>query len=159
MILCQCFEGEDMVDNKLVDLSVVEIKKILPNRYPFLLIDGATEIVPGVSAKGYKNVTVNESFFQGHFPDSPLMPGMIQMEALLQTLSLAILTIEGNNGKSVRGRAAKKIRLKERVMPGTRLDIETEVIDWNGSKGIGKAKGIVNGKEVCGAEFEFELID
>ena len=124
-----------------------------------MLIDRVTEVIPRVSAKGYKNVTVNEEYFQGHFPNSPLMPGMIQMESLFQMLSLTVLTIEGNDGKSVRGKTANKIRLMDRVLPGSKLEIETELIEWNGFEGIGTAKGIVNGKEVCGAEFSFVLSD
>lgn len=144
-------------NKKLVDMGIPEIKKFITNRYPFLLIDRVWEVVPGVSAKGYKNVTVNEVFFQGHFPDSPLMPGMIQMESLFQMLSLTVLTIEGNEGKSVRGNYANKIRLKDRVLPGTRMDIEAKLIEWDGVKGKGLARGIVNDREVCSAEFEFLL--
>lgn len=142
---------------KLVDMGIPEIKRFITNRYPFLLIDKVWEVVPGVSARGYKNVTVNEGFFQGHFPNSPLMPGMIQMESLFQMLSLTALTIEGNEGKSVRGSYANKVRLKERVLPGSRLDIEAELTEWDGVKGKGFAKGIVNDKEACSAEFEFSL--
>lgn len=149
-----------MSDNRIIkDLGITEIKRFLPNRYPFLLIDRVTEVIPGVSAKGFKNVTVNENFFQGHFPDNPLMPGMIQMESLFQMLSMTVLVIDGNEGKSVRGSYANKIRLKDRVLPGSRLDIETELTEWNGVNGRGIAKGSVNGKEVCSAEFEFILTD
>ncbi|MBP3805801.1 MAG: 3-hydroxyacyl-ACP dehydratase FabZ [Oribacterium sp.] len=148
-----------MSASKYKDLDIHEIKKYLPNRYPFLLIDRVTEVIPRVSAKGYKNVTVNEEYFQGHFPNSPLMPGMIQMESLFQMLSLTVLTIEGNSGKSVRGKEANRIRLMDRVLPGSKLEIETELIKWNGIEGIGTAKGIVNGKEVCSAEFSFLLSD
>ena len=115
------------------NLGINEIKQFIPNRYPFLLIDKAVEIIPGVMAKRYKNVTVNEGYFQGHFPDSPLMPGMVQMEALFQMLSLTVLTMDGNRGKSVRGRGADNIRLKDRVLPGSRLEIEAELIEWNKS--------------------------
>lgn len=148
-----------MEENRLVNLDICDIKKYLTNRYPFLLVDKVVEVIPGYSAKGYKNVTVNEGYFQGHFPNSPLMPGMIQMEALLQLLSLTVLTIHNNAGKIVRGIAANKIRLKERVVPGSRLDMEVELTDWNGKKGKGDARGLINGKEACGAEFEIELID
>lgn len=144
-------------NKKLVDMGISEIKKFITNRYPFLLIDRVLEVIPRVSAKGYKNVTVNESFFQGHFPDSPLMPGMIQMESLFQMLSLTVLTIEGNEGKLVRGRYANKVRLKDRVLPGSRLDIAAELIEWDGVEGKGFVKGMVNDKEACSAEFGFFL--
>ena len=147
-----------MEENKLFDLDICDIKRYLPNRYPFLLVDRVAEVIPGHSARGYKNVTVNEGYFQGHFPNSPLMPGMIQMEALLQLLSLTVLSIEGNAGKIVKGVAANKIRLKERVVPGSRLDMEASLTDWNGKKGKGIVRGFMDGKETCGAEFEFEMI-
>ncbi len=141
------------------NLNISEIKKYISIRYPFLMIDGAYEIIPGVSSKGYKNVTVNESYFQGHFPNDPLMPGMIQMEALLQMLSLTVLTLDENKGKIVRGTGANKIILKNRVVPGSRLDIETELVQWNGMEGIGIAKGFVNGTDACSAEFNLEIFD
>lgn len=148
-----------MDNNWFVDMDICKIKEYIPNRYPFLLIDRVTEVIPGVSAKGYKNVTVNEEYFQGHFPDSPLMPGMIQIESLFQMLSMTVLTIDGNNGKSIRGIAADKIRLKNKVLPGSKLEIEAELVDWNGLEGMGTAKGAVNNNVVCSAEFSFVLIN
>ena len=146
-------------EKKLDNVGIAEIKKYINNRYPFLLIDGAYEIVPGVSSKGYKNVTVNENFFQGHFPDDPLMPGMLQIESLFQMLSLTVLTVKGNEGKSLRINFADKIRLKTRVLPGSRLDIDTELTEWDGMKGRGTAKGMIDDKEACSAEFLFELVE
>lgn len=146
-------------EKRLTDLGISEIKKYLPNRYPFLLIDRVTEVVPGEYARGFKNVTVNEEYFQGHFPDSPLMPGMVQMEALLQMLSFTVLTLNGNAGKPVRGVSAEKIRLRERVLPGTRLDIEAVLTSWDGKNGRGSVRGTVNGKEACSAQFGFILAD
>ncbi len=142
---------------KLTELDICEIKKYVSNRYPFLMIDRVIEVLPGKYARGYKNVTVNESFFQGHFPDSPLMPGMIQAEALLQMLSLTVLTIDGNAGKIVRGVSADKIRFKERVVPGSRIDIEAYLNEWDGRRGTGNVRGLVKDREVCSAEFEFVL--
>lgn len=149
-----------MDDNRtLKNLGICQIKKYVTNRYPFLLIDKAEEVIPGSSAAGYKNVTVNEGYFQGHFPGSPLMPGMIQMEVLFQMLTLTVLTMDGNEGKTVRAVAAKNIRLKERVVPGSRLDIETRLVEWDGVKGRGNVRGLINGKEACSAEFEFVMPD
>ena len=143
----------------LVDVGVQQLKKYLANRYPYLLIDKATEVVPGVRARGYKNMTANEWFFPVHFPEDPMMPGMIQMEALLQMLSLTVLTLEGNQGLAVRGIAANKIRLKRRVTPGCRLEIEAELSSWNDGIAIGKAKGCIDGSEVCSGEFTFKLVE
>lgn len=143
--------------NKLEHLNTKKIKEILPNRYPYLLIDHVDEIVPGRYAKGYKNVTANEWFFPAHFPENPLMPGMIQMEALLQMLSITVLTLEGNHGKIIHGISANKISLKERVLPGCSLYIEAELSLWDGLQGTGKAIGKVKDKIVCSAEFTFNI--
>ncbi len=149
-----------MEGNRILrDLGIREIKKYVINRYPFLLIDRAIEVIPGSFAAGYKNVTVNEGYFQGHFPNSPLMPGMIQMEALFQMLTLTVLTIPGNEGKTVRGVAANRIRLKERITPGSRLDIEAKLMEWDGSSGKGNVSGLINGREACSAEFKFVMTD
>lgn len=145
------------MNDKLENLNIEEIKKIITNRYPYLLIDKAIEVLPGTSSKGYKNLTANEWFFPVHFPEDPIMPGMLQMEALLQMLSLTVLTMEENKGKTVRGLSANKIRLKGHVAPGNRLDIETELIDINDGIGTGRARGTIKGTEVCSAEFVFLL--
>lgn len=147
----------DGVNKVIVDLGICQLKKYLPNRYPYLLIDKATEVIPGVSAKGYKNVTANEWFFPVHFPEDPLMPGVIQMEALLQMLSLTVLTLEGNQGLAVRGVAADQIRLKRRVVPGSRLDIEAELLSWENGIAVGNAKGYIGENEVCYGELTFKL--
>ena len=145
------------MNSTLVNVNTEGLKKYLPNRYPYLLIDKAIEIVPGATARGYKNLTANEWFFPVHFPEEPMMPGMIQMEALLQMLSLTVLTLEGNEGLNVYGIAADKIRLKKRVVPGCRMDIEAELLSWNEGIGLGRAKGIINGEEVCSGEYTFRL--
>lgn len=145
------------MNSTLVNVNTEGLKKYLPNRYPYLLIDKAIEIVPGATARGYKNLTANEWFFPVHFPEEPMMPGMIQMEALLQMLSLTVLTLEGNEGLNVYGIAADKIRLKKRVVPGCRMEIEAELLSWNEGIGLGRAKGIINGEEVCSGEFTFRL--
>ena len=80
-------------------LDINEIKKIIPHRYPFLLVDCIEEMEPGVKAVGYKNVTVNEPYFQGHFPEKPVMPGVLIVEALAQVGAVAVLSLEQNKGK------------------------------------------------------------
>lgn len=148
----------DSMDKILGNMGMRQLKEYLANRYPYLLIDKATEVIPGVSAKGYKNMTANEWFFPVHFPEDPMMPGMIQMEALLQMLSLTVLTLKGNQGLVVRGVAADKIRLKRRVTPGCRLEIEAELISWDAGIAVGKAQGYIDGKEACSGEFTFKLV-
>ena len=142
----------------IVDAEVTQLKKYLTNRYPYLLIDKATQIIPGISATGYKNVTANEWFFPAHFADNPMMPGMLQMEALFQMLSLTVLTLEGNYGLIIQGISADKIRLKKRVIPGCRLEIEAELISWNEEIAVGKARGYVDETEVCSGEFTFKVV-
>lgn len=143
----------------MIDLEMNQLKKYLANRYPYLLIDRATEVIPGVRARGYKNVTANEWFFPVHFPEEPMMPGMIQMEALLQMLSLTVLTLEGNQGALIWGVAADKIRLRRRVTPGCCLEIEAELISWDGEIAVGAAKGCVDGVEACSGEFTLKLVE
>lgn len=144
-----------MGGEKIYNLDIKKIKSYLRNRYPYLMIDYANEVVPGVSACGYKNVTINEFFFQGHFPNVPVMPGMIQMESLLQMLSLTVLTLEVNRGKILRAVSANNIKLKKNVLPGYKLDISANLISFDGHKGVGNALGMIRDQEACRAEFEF----
>ena len=141
-----------------MELNINEIKEFLSNRHPYLLVDRVTNLKPGVSAKAYKNLTANEWYFPVHFPEEPMMPGMIQMEALLQTLSLTVLSMEGNKGRIVRNLYANKIRLKKRVTPGNRLDIEAELTSIEGDIATGCAKGFIDGEPACEGEFKFKLI-
>lgn len=143
----------------IVNLEIKQLKRYLANRYPYLLVDKAIEVIPGVSAKGYKNMTANEWFFPVHFPEDPMMPGMVQMESLLQMLSLTVLTLDGRQGLAVRGLAANKIRLKRRVTPGCRLDIEAKLCSWDGETAFGMAKGYIDGNEACSGEFTFQLVE
>ena len=142
----------------LTNLNTVQLKKYVANRYPYLLIDAATEIEVAVRAKGYKNLTANEWFFPVHFPEEPIMPGMLQMEALLQMLSLTVLTMEENSGRAIRGRSANKIKLKRRIVPGDRLDIEATLTSYDKNVAEGIAKGFVKGEEACSGEFRFSIV-
>lgn len=138
-------------------LNSQELVKYLPNRYPYLMIDRVEEVIPGKSARGYKNLTANEWFFPCHFPEEPMMPGMIQMEALIQMLSLTVLTLEGNEGQIVNGIAADKIKIKKRVVPGDRLDIESELLSWKRGIAKGVSNGFVTGELACSIEFTFTV--
>ena len=139
--------------------NIHKIKEILPNRYPFLLIDYIVEVVPGQYARAYKNLTANEWFFPVHFPEEPVMPGMIQVEALLQTLSLAILSMDENRGKAIRCLSANKIRLKKKVVPGERIDIVAEIVSFDSGVAKGIARGMVSNEEVCTAELVLEAVE
>lgn len=132
-------------------LNAEELKKYQPNRYPFLMIDYVTEVVPGKYAKGYKNLSNNEWYFPVHFPDGPNMPGALQLEALAQMLTVAITTQEGLAGK-VTHALQHTVRFKKEVLPGEQLIIEAEVLSWKRGICKGKAKGYTNGEVACEAD-------
>lgn len=138
-------------------LTVKEIKDILPHRYPFLMIDRVEEVVEGKSAKGYKNVTINENFFNGHFPDYPVMPGVLILEALAQMGAICILSMEDFKGKIGFLVGADKVRWKKQVMPGDKLNLEIEIVKLRGSIGVGKGKATVDGNLVCEGEIMFAI--
>lgn len=138
-------------------LGVKEIKEIIPHRYPMLLVDRVTEIVEGISAKGYKNVTINEQFFQGHYPDHPVMPGVLILEALAQVGAVAILSKEENKGKLPLFAGADKVRWKKQVVPGDRLDLSVEIIKMRGPIGVGLGIATVDGTKACVAEIMFAI--
>jgi 3-hydroxyacyl-[acyl-carrier-protein] dehydratase len=138
-------------------LDIQQIKEIIPHRYPFLLIDQVEEIVEGERAVGYKNVTANEPFFQGHFPDYPVMPGVLITEAMAQMGAVAMLKKEENQGKLAFFTGIDKCRFKRQVKPGDRLKLEVEIVRLKGPVGKGKAKASVDGEVACEAEIMFAL--
>lgn len=140
-------------------LDVNEIKKIIPHRYPFLLVDCIEELEPGVKAVGYKNVTVNEPFFQGHFPQQSVMPGVLIIEALAQVGAVAVLSLEENKGKLAFFGGIKNAKFRKQVVPGDVLKLETEIIKCKGPMGVGKAVATVNGKVAAEAEISFICSD
>ncbi len=138
-------------------LDINEIKKIIPHRYPFLLVDRIEEMEPGVKAVGYKNVTANEPFFQGHFPEYPVMPGVLLIEALAQVGAVAILSLEGNKGKLAFFGGIKNAKFRKQVVPGDVVRLETEIIKCKGPMGVGKAVATVDGKLAAEAEISFMI--
>ena len=136
-------------------LTTKEIMEIIPHRHPFLLIDTIEELVPGVKATGKKCVTYNEPFFAGHFPQEPVMPGVLILEALAQAGAVAILSQPENKGKLVLFGGIDGARFKGKVVPGDVLLLETQIIKVKGPIGIGSAKATVNGKLVAKAELTF----
>ena len=138
-------------------LTVKEIKEIFPHRYPFLMIDRVEEVIEGKSAKGYKNVTINENFFNGHFPEYPVMPGVLILEALAQMGAICILSMEDFKGKIGFLVGADKVRWKKQVMPGDKLELEIEIIKLRGSIGVGKGKATVDNQIVCEGEIMFAI--
>jgi|TARA_B100001964_G_C13971919_1_gene482269 3-hydroxyacyl-[acyl-carrier-protein] dehydratase len=140
-----------------MELNKIAILEYQQNRPPYLMIDFADEVIPGKSAKGYKDLRENEWFFKVHWPKDPNMPGMLQIESLVQMCALSLLTMPGNKGKLVYLISADKIKLKKKITPNQRLIIETKVNSYN--RGIAKCqgKGEVNKKTVCSAEFTVVL--
>ena len=138
-------------------MGIKEIKEILPHRYPFLLVDRVIEMEEGKSITGYKNVTVNEEFFNGHFPEEPVMPGVLILEAIAQVGAIAILSKEEFKGKIPLFAGADKVRFRQKVVPGDRLELSCEIVKLRGPVGIGKGIAKVDGKKVCEAEIMFAI--
>ena len=136
-------------------LNVKQIEEILPHRHPFLLVDCIEDYESGVFAVGYKCVTFREDFFQGHFPQEPVMPGVLIVEALAQTGAVAILSKPENRGKIAYFGGIDKCRFKGKVVPGDKLRLETRIIKQKGPVGVGEATASVDGKVVVKAELTF----
>lgn len=138
-------------------LGIKEIQEIIPHRHPFLLIDCVEEVNPGISAIGYKCVTFNEPYFEGHFPEEPVMPGVLIIEALAQVGAVAVLSLEENKGKTAYFAGINKAKFKGKVLPGEKLRLEVELTKIKGPIGIGKAEASVDGKVKAEAELTFML--
>lgn len=134
-----------------------EIKEVIPHRYPFLLVDKIIEIEEGKSVTGIKNVSINEPFFQGHFPDYPVMPGVLIVEALAQVGAVVMLKKEENKGKIGFLAGIDSCRFKRQVVPGDQLKLEVEIVRLKGPIGKGKAKATVDGEIACEAEIMFAI--
>ena len=139
-------------------LNKEEIKKIIPQREPFLMIDEVEEYIPGESAVAYKNVSEDEYYFKGHFPGNPIMPGVLMVEALAQTGAVAILSMEENKGKNALFGGIDKLKFKNLVKPGDRLKLEVKIIKRRGSIGIGEALATVDGKVAVRGELTFAVV-
>jgi 3-hydroxyacyl-[acyl-carrier-protein] dehydratase len=139
-------------------LDVTKIQEIIPHRYPFLLVDRIVELESGKRAVGVKNVTVNEPFFQGHFPGYPVMPGVLIVEALAQVGAVAVLSMEENKGKLGFFAGIDGFRFKEQVKPGDTLMLEVEMTRVRGSVGKGRGTAKVNDKVVAEGELMFALV-
>ncbi|MBU0687078.1 MAG: acyl-ACP--UDP-N-acetylglucosamine O-acyltransferase [Candidatus Margulisbacteria bacterium] len=140
-------------------LDIKEIIKIIPHRYPFLLVDKVTIVEEGKKAIGIKNVTMNEGFFQGHFPGNPIMPGVLIVEHMAQVGAVMALKVPSMEGKIVFFAGIDKIRFRKPVLPGDQIVTTVEVLWTKGPIGKMKAKAEVDGQEVCSGEIMFSFVD
>ncbi len=140
-------------------LNSVQIQEILPHRYPFLMVDRIIELTVGERAVGIKNVTVNEQFFQGHFPGNPMMPGVLMVEALAQVGAVAILSMEQYKGKIAVFTGIDNLRFKRQVVPGDTLKLEVEILSLRRNIGKGKALATVNGETAVKGEIMFAIVN
>lgn len=138
-------------------MYINDIKSIIPHRYPFLLIDRVEELVEGERIVAYKNVTANEEFFNGHFPQEPVMPGVLIIEAMAQAGAVAILSMEDFKGKTAYFGGIDKAKFRQKVVPGDTLRLEVEIIKLKKMAGIGKGIAYVGDKKAAEAELTFMI--
>ena len=138
-------------------LDIKQIQEIIPHRHPFLLVDYIEDYEPGEYAVGYKCVSYREDFFAGHFPQEPVMPGVLTIEALAQVGAVAVLSKEENKGKIGYLAKVDKCRFKGKIVPGDKVRLETKLIRAKGPIGIGEATASVEGKIVLSAELTFAV--
>ncbi|EON70283.1 3-hydroxyacyl-ACP dehydratase FabZ [Lysinibacillus sphaericus] len=136
-------------------LDTQKIKDVILHRYPFLLVDRILELEEGKRAIGIKNVTINEEFFKGHFPNYPIMPGVLIVEALAQVSAIIMSTKEGNQGRLGLLAGIDNCRFKKQVKPGDQLRLEVEITRLKGPIGKGKGMATVDGELVCETELIF----
>ena len=139
-------------------LNKEEIKNIIPQREPFLMIDEVEDYVPGEKCIAYKNVDAEDVFFKVHFPANPVMPGVLIVECLAQTGAVAILSLEENKGKNVLFAGINKMKFKKVVVPGERIKLEVKLIKQKGSVGIGEGTAMVDDKVVAKGELTFAIV-
>ncbi|MGF7184595.1 3-hydroxyacyl-[acyl-carrier-protein] dehydratase [Desulfitispora alkaliphila] len=137
--------------------DVNQIRQILPHNYPFLLVDRILEVKEGKGAVGIKNVTINENFFQGHFPDYPVMPGVLIVEAMAQVGAVALLKKPEFAGKIAFFTGIDKVRFRRQVVPGDQLRIEVELTQLRGNIGKSQAKAFVDGELACEGQLMFAI--
>lgn len=141
-----------------IELDITEIQKLIPHRYPFLLVDKIIDMEPGKSATGIKNVTMNEPFFQGHFPGKPIMPGVLIVEAMAQVAAIICMGLEENKGKLGVFTGIDECKFRRQVVPGDILCMEVEMTTLRRGIGKAEAKAYVDGELACAAKLSFAMI-
>lgn len=149
---------EQNTTEQTLQFDVMQIMDMIPHRYPFLLVDRITECVPGKYSKGYKNLTFNEPFFQGHFPGNPIMPGVLQTEAMAQLGAGILMTMDEFKGKLVVYAGIDNCRFKRIVRPGDRLDMEVELVKVRGPIIKSHGKAMVDGQIAVEADMTFSVV-
>jgi 3-hydroxyacyl-[acyl-carrier-protein] dehydratase len=140
-------------------LGAAEIRRLIPHRYPFLLVDRIDELEPGVRAVGIKNVTQNEPFFQGHFPDYPVMPGVLIIEALAQVGAIGVMAGGEHANKLALFAGIDGVRFRRQVVPGDVLSMEVEIERLKGRVGRGTGRAAVGEERVCEARLMFAFAE
>jgi 3-hydroxyacyl-[acyl-carrier-protein] dehydratase len=140
------------------ELDAVAIQRIIPHRFPFLLVDRITELVPGQRAVGLKQVSTGEPFFAGHFPGYPVMPGVLIVEALAQVGAIALLTTDDFKGKLALFAGIDNVRFRRQVKPGDSLVLSVELGQIRRSIGTGTGTATVDGELACRGEFMFGIV-
>jgi 3-hydroxyacyl-[acyl-carrier-protein] dehydratase len=140
-------------------LGPAAIRELIPHRYPFLLVDRIEEVEPGVRAVGIKNVTQNEPFFQGHFPDYPVMPGVLIIEAMAQVGAVGVMAGGQHRDKLALFAGIDGVRFRRQVLPGDVLRMEVEVERLKGRVGRGKGRTVVDNERVCEADLMFAFAE
>lgn len=148
-----------MIEDKVITMDIKEIMEMIPHRYPFILVDRVTECVLGKYCKGYKNLTINEEFFCGHFPNNPVMPGVLQLEALAQLAAGAIAPMPEYKDKLFVYAGVDSVRFRRQVIPGDRFDMEAEILKIKGPIVKVHAKGSVDGHLAVEADLMFSMIN
>lgn len=140
------------------ELDIEAIKEILPHRYPFLLVDRILELVPGKRAVGLKNVTCNEPFFQGHFPQRSIMPGVLVIEIMAQVGGVMILAVEEHRGKLAYIGTVDNAKFRKPIVPGDTLEVTVELLRLRGNMGKVRCVARVRGEEAAEADIMFALV-
>lgn len=140
-------------------MTNIDVQKILPHRYPFLLIDKVVEMEEGKRVKAIKNVTINEPFFQGHFPGNPIMPGVLICEALAQAGAIMLLSTPENKGRLGVFTGINNFKFRRQVVPGDTLELNAELITYRHGMGKANVKATVDGQVAAMGEISFAVID
>lgn len=149
---------EQNTNEEILQFDVMQILDMIPHRYPFMLVDRITECVPGKYCKGYKNLTFNEPFFQGHFPNNPIMPGVLQAEAMAQLGAGILMTLPEYKGKLIVYAGIDNCRFKKIVRPGDRLDMEVELVKAKGPIIKSHGRATVDGKLAAELDMIFSVV-